>query len=184
MLLDEVGAGTDPTEGAGLARAILEYLHQQGAVTVATTHYSQLKSFAYLTPGMENASVEFDVATLRPTYQLLVGVPGVSNAFNIAKRLGLPDEIIERGREFLSQEEVHLEEVVADLVADRKRLEYVSLQAEDERQQALTLLAQVEREKEELQRRKEEILAKARAEAQETVVRTKREALRILKDLR
>jgi DNA mismatch repair protein MutS2 len=184
VLLDEVGAGTDPTEGAGLARAILEYLHQQGAVTVATTHYSQLKSFAYLTPGMENASVEFDVATLRPTYQLLVGVPGVSNAFNIAKRLGLPDEIIERGREFLSQEEVHLEEVVADLVADRKRLEYVSLQAEDERQQALTLLAQVEREKEELQRRKEEILAKARAEAQETVVRTKREAQRILKELR
>lgn len=184
VLLDEVGAGTDPTEGAGLAMAILAYLHQHGAVTVATTHYSQLKSFAYLTPGMENASVEFDVATLRPTYQLLVGVPGVSNAFNIAKRLGLPDEIIDQGREFLSQEETHLEEVVADLVADRKRLEYVSLQAEDERQQALSLLTKVEREQEELKLRKDEILAKARAEALEIVVRAKRETQQLLKELR
>ena len=133
VLLDEIGAGTDPTEGAGLAMAILEYLHQNKAITIATTHYSQLKTFAYITPGMENASVEFDVATLRPTYQLLVGVPGVSNAFAIAKRLGLSEEIIARGREFLTREEKNLEELVADLVADRKRLEYVSRQGEDER---------------------------------------------------
>ncbi|NLP36628.1 MAG: endonuclease MutS2 [Firmicutes bacterium] len=184
VLLDEIGAGTDPTEGAGLAMAILEYLHQNKAITIATTHYSQLKTFAYITPGMENASVEFDVATLRPTYQLLVGVPGVSNAFAIAKRLGLSEEIIARGREFLTREEKNLEELVADLVADRKRLEYVSRQAEDERRQAQSLLLQVKEEKAELERRKEEILAKARNEALEVVVRAKREAQQILKELR
>ncbi|MCR3921623.1 MAG: endonuclease MutS2 [Firmicutes bacterium] len=184
VLLDEVGAGTDPTEGAGLAMAILEYLHQHGAVTVATTHYSQLKSFAYLTEGMENASVEFDVATLRPTYQLLVGVPGVSNAFAIAKRLGLSDEVIERGKEFLSHEETRLEEVVADLVADRKRLELVSVQAEDERIQARNLLLRVEQEKAELARRKDEILDKAKTEALDIIVRAKRETQQLLKELR
>lgn len=184
VLLDEIGAGTDPTEGAGLAMAILEHLHLSGAITIATTHYSQLKTFAYITPGMENASVEFDVATLRPTYQLLVGVPGVSNAFAIAKRLGLAEEIIARGREFLTREEKHLEELVADLVADRKRLEYVSRQAEDERRQAQSLLRQVKEEKAELERRKKEILNKARNEALEIVVRAKREAQQILKELR
>lgn len=184
VLLDEVGAGTDPTEGAGLAMAILEYLHRHGAVTVATTHYSQLKSFAYMTEGMENASVEFDVATLRPTYQLLVGVPGVSNAFNIAKRLGLSDEVIERGKDFLSREEMRLEEVVADLVADRRQLEATSQRAEDERRQAQALLLQIRQEKEELERRKAEILDKAKTDALEIVVRAKRESQQVLKQLR
>ncbi|MCW3491171.1 endonuclease MutS2 [Dethiobacter alkaliphilus] len=184
VLLDEVGAGTDPTEGAGLAMAILEYLHNFGAVTVGTTHYSQLKTFAYVTQGMENASVEFDVATLRPTYQLLVGVPGVSNAFAIAQRLGLDQDIIRRGKEFLSQEETRLEEVVADLVADRQRIEVVSRQVEDERQQSKALLLQIQQEKEDLARRKSEILEKARRDAQETVISAKREAQQLLKQLR
>jgi DNA mismatch repair protein MutS2 len=184
VLLDEVGAGTDPTEGAGLAMAILEYLHSVGAITVATTHYSQLKTFAYLTEGMENASVEFDVATLRPTYQLLVGVPGLSNAFAIAKRLGLPDAIIERSREFLTHEETRLEETVADLVADRRRMELASLQAEEERKQTHILLLQMEREKEDLARRKAEILEKTRRDSQETFSRARREAEQLVKELR
>lgn len=184
VLLDEVGAGTDPTEGAGLAMAILEYLHNNGAMTVATTHYSQLKAFAYLTEGMENASVEFDVATLRPTYQLLVGVPGVSNAFNIARRLGLSETIISRGHDFLSQEETRLEEVVADLVADRRKMELASQLAQDEQQQMHLLLLQAKQEKEELAKRKHEILEAARREAQETLGRTKREAQQLLKQLR
>ena len=184
VLLDEVGAGTDPTEGAGLAMAILEYLHNYGAVTVATTHYSQIKSFAYMTEGMENASVEFDVATLRPTYQLLVGVPGVSNAFNIAKRLGLTEEVIARGKEFLSQEETRLEEVVVDLVAGQRRMELASKQVEDERKQTHTLLLQVQSEKGELARRKAEILDKARIEAQELITRAKRDGQAYLKQVK
>jgi DNA mismatch repair protein MutS2 len=184
VLLDEVGAGTDPTEGAGLAMSILEYLHKSGAVTVATTHYSQLKAFAYLTDGMENASVEFDVATLRPTYQLLVGVPGVSNAFNIARRLGLGEDIITRGHEFLSQEETRLEELVADLVADRRRMEMASRQAQDEKQQAELLFLQARTERDDLNRKKAEILEAARREAQETVIRAKRDAQQLLKQLR
>lgn len=184
VLLDEVGAGTDPTEGAGLAMAILEYLHNAGAVTVATTHYSQLKAFAYLTEGMENASVAFDVATLRPTYQLLVGVPGVSNAFNIARRLGLPEEIICRGHDFLSSEETRFEETVADLVADRRRMELASNQAQDDKKRAELLFLQAKAEKEELGKKKADILEAARREAQETVIRAKREAQQLLKELR
>ncbi len=184
VLLDEVGAGTDPTEGAGLAMAILEYLHNAGAVTVATTHYSQLKAFAYITEGMENASVAFDVATLRPTYQLLVGIPGVSNAFNIARRLGLPEEIINRGNDFLSNEEVRFEETVADLVADRRRMELASSQAEDDKKRAELLFLQAKAEKEELLKKKTDILEAARREAQETIIRAKREAQQLLKELR
>ncbi|MBS3901063.1 MAG: endonuclease MutS2 [Dethiobacter sp.] len=184
VLLDEVGAGTDPTEGAGLAMAILEYLHSAGAVTVATTHYSRLKAFAYLTEGMDNASVAFDVATLRPTYQLMVGIPGVSNAFNIARRLGLPEEIISRGYDFLSNEEVRFEETVADLVADRRRMELASNQAQDDKKRAELLFLQAKAEKEELVRKKADILESARREAQETVIRAKREAQQLLKDLR
>lgn len=184
VLLDEVGAGTDPTEGAGLAMAILEHLHKNGAVTVATTHYSQLKAFAYLTEGMENASVAFDVATLRPTYQLLVGVPGVSNAFNIARRLGLREEIISRGHDFLSNEETRFEETVADLVADRRKMELASNQAQDERKRAELLFLQAQAEKEELTKKKTDILEAARRETQETIIRAKREAQQLLKDLR
>jgi DNA mismatch repair protein MutS2 len=184
VLLDEVGAGTDPTEGAGLAMAILESLHQHGAITVATTHYSQLKAFAYLTEGMENASVEFDVATLRPTYQLLVGVPGVSNAFAIARRLGLGEDIIHRGHDFLTHEETRLEEVVADLVADRRRMELASQRAQDEQQQTQLLFLQAKAEKEDLMKKKADILEVARREAQEIIIRAKREAQQLIKQLR
>ncbi len=184
VLLDEVGAGTDPTEGAGLAMSLLEYFHARGAVTVATTHYSQLKAFAYVTEGMENASVEFDVASLRPTFQLLVGVPGQSNAFAIAARLGLPGEIIDRGRAFLSQEETRLEEVVADLVASRRRLEISSEKAEQDRREAEATLARLRRDEEILRQKKQEILDKARAEALDIVTGAKKEAKRLIKELR
>jgi DNA mismatch repair protein MutS2 len=184
VLLDEVGAGTDPAEGAGLAMSLLEYMHSQGAVTVATTHYSELKAFAYMTKGMENASVEFDVASLSPTYQLLVGVPGQSNAFAIASRLGLPDEIITRGRSFLSEEETRLEEVVAGLVASRRRLELSSQQVETDRLESEAVLTRLRGEEAGLRQKREEILNKSRAEALEIVAAAKRESQRLLKELR
>lgn len=184
VLLDEVGAGTDPAEGAGLAMSLLEYLHSRQVVTVATTHYSQIKAFAYLREGMENASTEFDVATLRPTYQLLVGVPGQSNAFAIAARLGLKPEIIERGKAFLSSEEMRLEEVVADLAGSLKRQELALAGAEAGRREAELLLDRLRREEAELRRRTEESRRKARVEALEIVAAARQEAKQLLKQLR
>ena len=119
MLIDEICAGTDPNEGAALAMAMLEHLHEQGVLTMVTTHYSELKTFAYGHEGMENASVEFDPVSLRPTYRLLMGVPGSSNAFNISRRLGLAEDIIKNAGELLNQEHVHMENVLQELDSER-----------------------------------------------------------------
>jgi DNA mismatch repair protein MutS2 len=120
VLLDELGAGTDPSEGSALARAILSHLLEQGVATVATTHYSELKAFAHEQEGVANASVEFDVETLSPTYRLSIGLPGRSNALAIAARLGLPPDIIARGREFVGSAGVEMESLLEGLQADRK----------------------------------------------------------------
>ena len=119
VLLDELGAGTDPEEGSALARAILSHLVDRGVRTVATTHYSELKAYAYATPGVQNASVEFDVETLRPTYRLIIGLPGRSNALAIAQRLGLPEPILAAAREMVRREEAQIEDLLAGIQAER-----------------------------------------------------------------
>ncbi|NMB12932.1 MAG: endonuclease MutS2 [Firmicutes bacterium] len=184
VLLDELGAGTDPTEGATLAMALLQWFHKQGCRTVATTHYSELKAFAYMTEGLENASVQFDVETLRPTYKLEIGLPGRSNAFAIAGRLGLRDEVIDLARAHLTQEDIRIDDMIQDMEENRRRAIHERIVAE-------RLRAHVESTREEYERRlagmeeaKDAILAAARQEARELLSRAKSDADELLGQLR
>jgi DNA mismatch repair protein MutS2 len=184
VLLDELGAGTDPTEGAALAIAIIKYLHSLGVRTAVTTHYSELKVFALSTDGVENASCEFDVETLRPTYKLLIGVPGKSNAFAISQKLGLPEYIINEAKDVLSHEDLRFEDVITDLEISRKSLAIEQERAEEYRKEAQRLKNDAQKQKNKLAEMREKILNEANEKARKILSDTKDEADAIIKEIR
>lgn len=183
VLLDELGAGTDPTEGAALAMSILQFLHRRKIRTAVTTHYSELKVYALSTENVENASCEFDVETLRPTYRLLIGVPGKSNAFAISKKLGLPDDIIHEAGEFLSHEDKRFEDIITDLEISKKAVEVEQERAAVFRREAESLKEEFERQKQKLTAQRDKILLSAKEEARAVMTRAKEEADSLLKEM-
>lgn len=183
VLIDELGSGTDPVEGAALAVSIIEHIQKTGAKLVTTTHYQELKIFALETDGVENASCEFDIKTLQPTYRLIIGSPGKSNAFAISKRLGISDRIIERAQGMLSSESQRFEDVIQKLEAARRELEDNSRLYEEYKRKAEAIKNELEEEKNRLISEKDKELDKAKREAREIIERVNMRSIRLMDEL-
>lgn len=183
ILIDELGAGTDPVEGAALATAILEDLRLKGAKIAATTHYAELKAYALQSPGVENGSCEFDVATLKPTYRLLIGVPGKSNAFAISEKLGMESRIIERAKELVSSENKRFEDVVDKLEGTRKQLETELQKANEEAASARRIREEARSYKDNIEQLRQKEIESARNSAASIVEKARRESAALLEEL-
>ncbi|SMC94567.1 endonuclease MutS2 [Sporomusa malonica] len=184
VLIDEIGAGTDPSEGAALAMSILEYIHSIGAKTIATTHYSELKTFAYTRHGIENASVEFDIQTLRPTYRLLIGIPGSSNAFAISRRLGLTDGIIARAKELINKEHTDFETILHALEEQKKSFTARVDEVKRLEQELNNTKQKISIKEQSLAEKRTAVLAKAQEEAAAVIRQAKRNAEEIIAELK
>lgn len=184
VLLDELGAGTDPSEGAALAMSILTRLHQLGVRTVATTHYSELKAFAYKTEGIQNASVEFDINSLRPTYHLIIGLPGSSQAFEIATKLGLPEFIVDQAKQYISSEMAQVEEMLREIENDRRKAREDRRVTEEARAKGESFRQRYETELAKLKAEKADLLRQAKAEAREILIEVRRESENLLRRLK
>lgn len=184
VLLDELGAGTDPIEGAALAMSILEELNDRRCTCVSTTHYSEIKAFAMTHEGMENASMEFDIDRLCPTYRLYIGIPGKSNAFEISSRLGLPNSIIDKAKGFLKGEDVRFEDIISSAQSQHRIAEEERKMAEEARAELEKLRADAERERRKLDEDRDRLQAKAKEDAKRIVADTKREMEKLIVEIR
>ena len=183
ILVDELGSGTDPLEGANLAISILQYFTELGAITVATSHYQELKKYALVTPGFKNASVEFDIENLRPTYRLLIGIPGKSNAFAISRKLGLDEKIIERASSMIDKETVNLEDLLKSIYDDKSQIEGEKARTASALQEAEILRDSLKHQHSDVSTREKELIANAKQEAKQILLDAKETANSIIKDI-
>ena len=183
ILVDELGSGTDPLEGAHLAISILQYFTELGAITVATSHYQELKKYALVTPGFKNASVEFDIENLKPTYRLLLGIPGKSNAFAISRKLGLNETIIERASSMIDKETVNLEDLLKNIYDDKSKIEDEKARTATALQEAEELRNSLKHQHSDVSSREKELIANAKQEAKQILLDAKETANSIIKDM-